>query len=373
MTASPLTSEAESDCNATTAIEPALSTRTPEKQTKTEAEFAEGSWYFAYGSNLSLARMKTRTQRDHKSRVVRLPGYRLAFNKRSQSGSLRANIVPAKRSEVRGVVYRCDDDAMAKLDIDEGVAGGHYERHTVRVFDGEGKAVDAVAYIAGAAHTVAEGRPDDEYLSHIRQGCIDHGLPTDWIESIASERPTPVATKQSAAAVSLDPKPSRSRQINAKREDVVTTRSAPPIDQTDRNDVMAAIRDVFGDGENRDRGTLIRDLARYLGYERVGSRIEETLDNDIRTAVRRDILVNDGSTLQLATRSIDDYSREQLVKFMMAEMSGWWEQDELVRQSARYLGFRRAGSKIVTAFKSAINSAIRQGLLERSGTTLRKQ
>ena len=35
--------------------------------------------------------------------------------------------------------------------------------------------------------------------------------------------------------------------------------------------------------------------------------------------------------------------------------------------AARHLGFRRTGKRIKSAFKSAINAAIRLGLLERDG------
>ena len=38
-----------------------------------------------------------------------------------------------------------------------------------------------------------------------------------------------------------------------------------------------------------------------------------------------------------------------------------------VRAAARHLGFRRVGRNIQAAFKSAINAAIRRGLLERDG------
>ena len=45
----------------------------------------------------------------------------------------------------------------------------------------------------------------------------------------------------------------------------------------------------------------------------------------------------------------------------------WQTRDEATTTTARRLGFRRTGSKIVAAFKSAINAAIRRGLVERDG------
>jgi hypothetical protein len=81
---------------------------------------------------------------------------------------------------------------------------------------------------------------------------------------------------------------------------------------------MAAIREVFLDGRPRERDDAVRDIARALGYRRVGSTIGELLDNGIRTAVRRGILDNAGGQLTLLCRSIDQYSRDQLVDMLLA-------------------------------------------------------
>jgi methylaspartate ammonia-lyase len=62
-----------------------------------------------------------------------------------------------------------------------------------------------------------------------------------------------------------------------------------------------------------------------------------------------------------------------LKEYLLAAMgSAWWEQDDAIRAGTRYLGFRRTGSAIVEAFKSVINGLIRQGLLERDGSRLKK-
>jgi hypothetical protein len=50
----------------------------------------------------------------------------------------------------------------------------------------------------------------------------------------------------------------------------------------------------------------------------------------------------------------------------------WWDQEDAIRAAARHLGFRRTGSAIQEAFKSAINGAIRQGLIERDGYRFHK-
>jgi hypothetical protein len=74
----------------------------------------------------------------------------------------------------------------------------------------------------------------------------------------------------------------------------------PPIDQTDRSEVLAVIRQVFSDGQPRTREDAIRDVARALGYGRVGHRIRDVLHTDLLTASRRGILENIGGLVTAA-------------------------------------------------------------------------
>lgn len=147
----------------------------------------------------------------------------------------------------------------------------------------------------------------------------------------------------------------------------------PPISEREPFEIMAAIRQVFDDGIERDRDAAIRDVARALGYERIGDRIRESLDGDIRAAVRRGILQNANGCLSILCRTIDGYTRDHLVEMLLSDMGGrWWYRDEIIRATARYLGFRRTGPTITKALKSAINGAIRRGLLESEGPRVRR-
>lgn len=149
-------------------------------------------WYFAYGSNLAPERLGLRTG-EHLLLAglrCRLPGYRLAFNKRSlkMPGRAFANIMPAAGCEVWGVAYPCSEQAFEALDVHEGVALGHYTRLAVQVLhaQGEDKVLSARTYVAGAEYLCDEVAPDPGYLQLIVDGARHHQLPSTYIQSLTA-------------------------------------------------------------------------------------------------------------------------------------------------------------------------------------------
>ncbi|MGE0131339.1 MAG: restriction endonuclease subunit S [Blastocatellales bacterium] len=151
-------------------------------------------------------------------------------------------------------------------------------------------------------------------------------------------------------------------------------RPAPPdIEVYDRETLLGVIREVFAGGARLDADAAIRAIARRLGYARAGARIQVRLKNTLRVAVQRGILVNGQGEYRLDRGSIGDYSQDECVAALLSAMSrGWTEREDAIRAAARHLGFRRIGSTIQDAFKSAINGAIRRGLLEYDGEMIRK-
>lgn len=141
-------------------------------------------WYFAYGSNMSSQRKTDRTGTIRSARQAKLSGYRLAFNKRANSGGVYANIVVDPAEEVWGVVYLCNTEAMAELDKHEGVIGGHYKQKWVKVTIDSGEVLDVITYVASERYVVEEGVPSDEYLNHILMGAIEHSLPAAYCEKV---------------------------------------------------------------------------------------------------------------------------------------------------------------------------------------------
>jgi hypothetical protein len=146
------------------------------------------------------------------------------------------------------------------------------------------------------------------------------------------------------------------------------------IDDLDAQELICAVRQLFSDGTVRDRDSAIGDLAGQVGLTRVGSRIRESLDNAIRTAVRRGILENNGNGLRIQARSLEDYDRAFLKEQFLASLQGkaWTERDDAVQGFARWMGFRRTGSTIAETARSLINGIIREERLESDGSRIRR-
>ena len=133
-------------------------------------------WYFAYGSNMDPARLKMRCT-DKGAPVVervagRLDGWRLAFSKQmlNRPGEGAANVMEDPAGEVEGTLNRMPALGLDLLDVNEGVAQGHYARRSVRVTRIDtGAAVDAIMYVALAA-VLTDLRPPRWYLDHLLAG-----------------------------------------------------------------------------------------------------------------------------------------------------------------------------------------------------------
>lgn len=141
-------------------------------------------WYFAYGSNLSRDQKVMRTGSIRGARRARLEGYRIAFNKRGEDGTGKANIVPDPTGTVWGVVYRCSPEALNAMDRYEGVPRGHYTRETVCVRLDSGDEVEAVTYVAGCRFVDDTLAPSTEYLQTVLRGAREHELPDEYIRAV---------------------------------------------------------------------------------------------------------------------------------------------------------------------------------------------
>ena len=95
--------------------------------------------YFAYGSNMSSARLRERVPAARSLGRGQLAGFRLAWNRPGQDGSGKANIVVAEAQIVWGVLYEFPESQWPTLDRFE----PNYARETHSLLDRAGQTVSA--------------------------------------------------------------------------------------------------------------------------------------------------------------------------------------------------------------------------------------
>lgn len=140
--------------------------------------------YFAYGSNMSTARLEARVGRVCALGWSSVPGYRHAFNKHGADGTAKGNIVPAPSATVHGVLFEI---STAQLDVLARHEGG-YRQLEIEVVHRASSSVraarsfEAIAPVDGLA-------PTPDYLDHYRRGIEEHGLPEAYRALILSSVP----------------------------------------------------------------------------------------------------------------------------------------------------------------------------------------
>ncbi|HEY5657265.1 MAG TPA: gamma-glutamylcyclotransferase family protein, partial [Myxococcota bacterium] len=128
------------------------------------------AYYFAYGSNLDLERMRARIPEVRVIGPALLPGMRLTFDKRGGDGSAKANLSEDAASHVWGVVYALDWSQLTMLDAFE----PDYERARVSV-ERNGARLAAETYISTLRASGLEARA--WYKQLVVDGARAQGLP----------------------------------------------------------------------------------------------------------------------------------------------------------------------------------------------------
>jgi hypothetical protein len=166
---------------------------------------------------------------------------------------------------------------------------------------------------------------------------------------------------------------------HADEDDADTDARRPSINDISRNEVLAAIRELYHmDPRPCDRECLLKLLRAHLGFGVLGSNIRAALSGDIQAAVRRGILECRGGQYHRLCGSIDQYESVFLREMFLASLGDqrsarvWIDQDEAIVNAARYLGFKSTRDRIRRQFKTAIHTLIRNGTLERDGTWIRR-
>jgi gamma-glutamylcyclotransferase (GGCT)/AIG2-like uncharacterized protein YtfP len=129
--------------------------------------------YFAFGSNLSRAQMRTRCPDARFVGRTMISGYRLAFAGHSRGwGGAVATLLPARGAFVPGVLYAMTPRCFASLDAFEGHPAV-YVRVRVRVQEPAGRLRYAQTY---AMPPCPERRPSPRYLAHLAREYMRHGF-----------------------------------------------------------------------------------------------------------------------------------------------------------------------------------------------------
>lgn len=141
--------------------------------------------YFAYGSNMSHARLSARVPSAHRLTTAFLDGHRLRFHKRGFDGSGKCDIEQTGEPGdlVYGVVFDIAAAEKPRLDRKERLGFG-YELKTVELITAAGQALSGLAYYATDSDPGLQ--PFDWYKTHVLTGARENALPLDYQESIAA-------------------------------------------------------------------------------------------------------------------------------------------------------------------------------------------
>jgi hypothetical protein len=137
--------------------------------------------YFAYGSNMSTARLRKRVPSCKPLGIATLPGHALRFHKRSMDKSGKCNaFASGNDNSVIGVLFSFDPAERAKLDEAEGVGRG-YERAMVTVINEKGHRRKVLTYLASPDYIDDSLKPYGWYKDFVLAGGGEHGLPPNYI------------------------------------------------------------------------------------------------------------------------------------------------------------------------------------------------
>ncbi len=141
--------------------------------------------YFAYGSNMPLARLQQRVPSAKITGVYFIKGYDLRFHMASNDGSAKCDAYYTNNSEhcVWGVVFEMLVSERDKLDKAESLGVG-YSDQLVEVVNEKGEKLEALIYCALLVdHTK---KPYSWYVNHVLMGAQQNNLPETYIEKIKS-------------------------------------------------------------------------------------------------------------------------------------------------------------------------------------------
>jgi hypothetical protein len=139
--------------------------------------------YFAYGSNMSIARLRERVPSAKQKAIAYLYGHTLAFHKISIDGSGKCDAFETNCNEdyVMGIVYQIDPAHRYRLDHAERFG---YEVKKIKIMTLSNEEVAAFSYCANIINT--DLKPYHWYKQHVVFGAKENNLPVEYINKIDS-------------------------------------------------------------------------------------------------------------------------------------------------------------------------------------------
>ena len=152
--------------------------------------------YFAYGSNMSISRIRERVPSAEALGCHALKQHDLRFHKSSIDGSAKCDVFYTgdDKDIVFGALFEISPSEEASLDEAEGLSYG-YDKKSVAVLATDGSSLEATTYIA--IKIDEHLKPYSWYVKHVLVGASETPLPDEYIQSkISAIESIPDADKE---------------------------------------------------------------------------------------------------------------------------------------------------------------------------------
>ena len=138
--------------------------------------------YFAYGSNMSMSRLRERVPSAECLGCFTLKQHDLRFHKLSKDGSSKCDAFYTgdEGHLILGRLFEIQPSDKPALDRAEGLGNG-YDEKTVIVHAADGSPVEATTYFATAIDENL--KPYSWYVNHVLVGAREMSFPDEYVQS----------------------------------------------------------------------------------------------------------------------------------------------------------------------------------------------
>ncbi len=138
--------------------------------------------YFAYGSNMSLARLKERVPSAQRIGTYFLEMHDLRFHKAGRDGSAKCDAFYTGGDHlIYGSLFEMDPVEKTMLDRAEGLGFGYLDKR-VQLLNAKGETISALIYYATQIDDAL--KPYTWYLNHVLIGAKESRLPLSYTRNI---------------------------------------------------------------------------------------------------------------------------------------------------------------------------------------------